>query len=179
MNLNEMVDEISELIQNVIKEYIYGKENAYLRTESSDRIEYFLYEFFQKNLDNYQVIFGEYIEKHSDEIAQKIYEFQKDVNSKNNGIIQEDIDDYRKQVKKLLADELKSKAELFCLKNAASFISEPIRKLFSELILKLFEESLETENTRKILEESASQLFGNLKVMLDNKTKNNKTEEKN
>ena len=179
MNLNEMVDEISELIQNVIKEYIYGKENAYLRTESSDRIEYFLYEFFQKNLDNYQIIFGEYIEKHSDEIAQKIYEFQKDVNSKNNGIIQEDIDDYRKQVKKLLADELKSKAELFCLKNAASFISEPIRKLFSDLILKLFEESLETENTRKILEESASQLFGNLKVMLDNKTKNNKTEEKN
>ena len=179
MDLNEMVDEISELIQYVIKEYIYCKENAYLRTESSDRIEYFLNEFFQKNLDVYQMIFGEYIEKHSDEIAQKIYEFQKDVNSKNNGIIQEDIDDYRKQVKKLLVDELKSKAELFCLKNAASFISEPIRKLFSELILKLFEESLETEKTRKILEESASQLFGNLKVMLDNKTKKSKTEEKN
>ena len=179
MDLNEMVDEISELIQYVIKEYIYCKENAYLRTESSDRIEYFLNEFFQKNLDVYQNIFGEYIEKHSDEIAQKLYEFQKDVNSKNNGIIQEDIDDYRKQVKKLLADELKSKAELFCLKNAASFISEPIRKLFSELILKLFEESLETEKTRKILEESASQLFGNLKVMLDNKTKKSKTEEKN
>ena len=43
----------------------------------------------------------------------------------------------------------------------------------------MFEESLETENTRKIFEESASQLFGNLKVMLDNKTKKNKTEEKN
>ena len=56
---------------------------------------------------------------------------KKDVNSRNNGIIQENIEDYEKQIKKELADELKTKDELFCLKNAASFISEPFRQLIT------------------------------------------------
>ena len=42
--------EISKFIQDVIKEYIYGKETSYLITESSDRKEYFLNEFFKKLL---------------------------------------------------------------------------------------------------------------------------------
>jgi len=48
------------------------------------------------------------------------------------------------------------------LKNAASFISEPIRKLFSEFILSLFEKSLESNNIKNLFEESAGKLFGNL-----------------
>ena len=113
-------------------------------------------------------------------IAKKLYEFQKDVNIKNNGnlIIQENEEDYKKLIKKIV-NELKIKAELFCLKNAASFISEPIRKLFSEFILSLFEKSLESNNTKNLFEESAKKLFWHLNAkVVENKNKKSKTENK-
>ena len=179
MELDEMVNEISEIIQKIINQYIYDSEFIKLKYESICYIENFLTDYFKKNLKDYQIIFEELIENQSEIVAKKLYEFQKDVNIKNNGnlIVQESEDDYKKLIKKQLLDELKLKAELFCLKNAASFISEPIRKLFSEFILSLFEKSLESNNIKNLFEESAGKLFGNLNAkVVENKSKKSKTE---
>ena len=182
MELDEMVEEISEIIQKIINQYIYDSEFIKLKYDSIVIIENFLTDYFKKNLKDYQIIFEEFIENEAGIIAKKLYEFQKDVNIKNNGnlIIQENEEDYKKLIKKKLVDELKIKVELFCLKNAASFISEPIRKLFSEFILSLFEKSLESNNTKNLFEESAKKLFGNLNAkVVENKNKKSKTENKN
>ena len=82
-------------------------------------------------------------------------------------IIQEREEDFKKLVRKCLNDDLKNKAELSCLKNSATFISEPIRKKFSEFLLSLFEKSLETENTKKVFQEAASKLFNNLNTKIN------------
>lgn len=183
MELDEMVEEISEIIRKIIKQYIYDSESIELKYDSVGIIENFLNDYFKKNLKDYQIIFEEFLEKESGIIAKKLYEFQKDVNIKNNGnlMIQEDEEDYKKLIKKKLVDELKSKAELFCLKNAASFISEPIRKSFSEFILSLFDKSLESNNIKNLFEESAKKLFGNLnsKVVENKKSKKEKIKEVN
>ena len=183
MELDEMVEEISEIIQKIINQYIYDSEFTKLKYDSIVIIENFLIDYFKKNLKDYQIIFEEFIEKESEIIAKKLYEFQKDVNIKNNGnlIIQEYEEDYKKLIKKKLVDELKLKAELFCLKNAASFISEPIRKSFSEFILSLFDKSLESNNIKNLFEESAKKLFGNLnsKVVENKKSKKEKIKEVN
>ena len=39
-------------------------------------------------------------------------------------------DEFKRQIKKHLVDLLKLKAELYCLRNSAFFISEPIRNIF-------------------------------------------------
>jgi energy-coupling factor transporter ATP-binding protein EcfA2 len=175
MELDEMVEAISEIIQKIINQYIYDSESN-LKYDSIVIIENFLIDYFKKNLKDYQIIFEEFIENESGIIAKKIYEFQKDVNIKNNGnlMIQENEEDYKKLIKKKLVDELKLKAELFCLKNAASFISEPIRKSFSEFILSLFDKTLESDVIKKLFEESAKKLFGNLNSkVVENKNKKN------
>ncbi len=43
-----MIDEISELIQKIIKQYIFLKNLRDLRIASVDAIEYFLVDFFKK-----------------------------------------------------------------------------------------------------------------------------------
>ena len=178
MGQNEMIDEISELIQKVIKEYVYGNDLRKLRIDSINAIENFLGDFFKKNIQDYIDIFGNFLDIQSSKVAKILYEFQKDENIKYQGelIIQEREEDFKKLVRKCLNDDLKNKAELSCLKNSATFISEPIRKKFSEFLLSLFEKSLETENTKKVFQEAASKLFSNLNTKI-NTEKN--TEKKN
>ena len=179
MELDEMVDEISEIIQKIINQYIHDSEFIKLKYDSIVIIENFLLDYFKKSLKDYQIVFEEFIENESRIIAKKLYEFQKDVNIKNNGnlMIQENEEDYNILIKKKLVDELKIKAELFCLKNAASFISEPIRKSFSKFILSSFEKSLEANNIKNLFQESAKKLFGNLNgKVVENKSKKSKKE---
>ena len=180
MGQNEMIDEISELIQKVIKEYVYGNDLKKLRIGSINAIENFLGDFFKKNIQDYIDIFGNFLDIESSKVAKILYEFQKDENIKYQGelIIQEREEDFKKLVRKCLNDALKNKAELSCLKNSATFISEPIRKKFSEFLLSLFEKSLETENTKKVFQEAANKLFTNLNTKINPvKTLNNEKKE--
>ena len=80
-------------------------------------------------------------------------------------IIQEREEDFKKLVKQNINDALKNKAE---------FVSEPVRKKFSEFLLSLFEKALETENTKKVFQKAANELFGKL----DEKIKAEKNTEK-
>ena len=88
-------------------------------------------------------------------------------------------DEFKREIKNHLVDLLKLKAELYCLRNSAFFISEPIRKNFSKLLLDLFEQCLKSENIKKLFHKSAEKMFDNLKVICSNKKKNQtKTDEK-
>ena len=47
---NEMIEQLSELIQNIIKQYIFGNDSEDLKNLTIDTIENFLGDFFKKIL---------------------------------------------------------------------------------------------------------------------------------
>ena len=128
MEINEMVSNISDLIISVIKYYLYNGVKS-LNSDSVKSIESFLLKFFNQCIKEYKDIFSLLVEENSTKIAKKVYEVQKEINLQNESIMgfTESEDEIKKEIKLKIIEALKSKAELYCLKNAAFFISEPIR----------------------------------------------------
>lgn len=172
MDLKEMIDSISDLLNNVLKFYLYDGVQS-LSRDTSDSIEYFLELFFNKNLKEYRDIFESLVNENSENIAKKLFDRQRELKIQNDGIMEfeETEDEFKRQIKKHLIDLLKLKAELYCLRNSAFFISEPIRKNFSKLLMDLFEQCLKSENIKKLFHKSAEKMFDNLKVICSNKKK--------
>ena len=179
MNINEMVESISGLIFDVISKYLYS-ENKNLNKDSTDKIEYFLFEFFEYNLREYKKIFKIYIEGKSELISSKLLELQNKTINKNEKLkIIKSKEEFEIDIKGRLSERLMEKAELYCLKNSASFISEPIREKFSKLILSLFNKTLDTDEIAQILTESAAHMFKKLQLIINDENKQtNKREEK-
>ena len=140
-----------------------------MRNETITAIENFLLDFFNKNMKDYIDIFKNYIDAQSSRVAKLLYEFQQDevIKYKGDLIFQDKEEDFKKLIRKKLNDALSAKAELYCLKNSAIFISEPIRKQFSEFLLLLFEKTLESENIKKVFQDAASKLFTNLNTKMN------------
>ena len=179
MSINEMVESISGLIFDVISKYLYS-EIKNLNKDSTDKIEYFLFEFFEYNLREYRKIFKIYIEGKSELISSKLLELQNKTINKNEKLkIIKSKEEFEIDIKGRLSERLMKKAELYCLKNSASFISEPIREKFSKLILSLFNKTLDTEEITQKLTDSAAQMFNKLQLIINDKNKKtNKNEEK-
>lgn len=181
MDLKEMIVSISDLLSNVIKDYLYDDKLKSLNKDTTDAIEYFLELFFNKNLKEYKEIFETLINENSENISKKLFDRQRELKIQNDGIMEfeETQDEFKREIKNHLVDLLKLKAELYCLRNSAFFISEPIRKNFSKLLLDLFDQCLKSENIKKLFQKSAEKMFDNLKVICSNKKKNQtKTDEK-
>ena len=179
MSINEMVESISGLIFDVISKYLYS-EIKNLNKDSTDKIEYFLFEFFEFNFKEYKKIFKNYIEGKSELISSKLLELQNKTINKNEKLkIIKSKEEFEIDIKGRLSERLMKKAELYCLKNSASFISEPIREKFSKLILSLFNKTLDTEEITQKLTDSAAQMFNKLQLIINDKNKKtNKNEEK-
>ena len=174
MEINEMVSNISDLIISVIKYYLYNGVKS-LNSDSVKSIESFLLKFFNQCIKEYKDIFSLLVEENSTKIAKKVYELQKEINLQNESIMgfTESEDEIKKEIKLKIIEALKSKAELYCLKNAAFFISEPIRNLFSNLLMTIFERCLKKDNITKLFESSAKEMFN--KLQLANKNEVQKT----
>lgn len=174
MEINEMVSNISDLIISVIKYYLYNGVKS-LNSDSVKSIESFLLKFFNQCIKEYKDIFSLLVEENSTKIAKKVYEVQKEINLQNESIMgfTESEDEIKKEIKLKIIEALKSKAELYCLKNAAFFISEPIRNLFSNLLMTIFERCLKKDNITKLFESSAKEMFN--KLQLANKNEGQKT----
>ena len=167
MELSEMVESISDLISKVIQDYLYDGKKS-LKKYSCDNIEEFLKKFFKDNLMEYKENFEKFMDEHSNNIAKILKDKQTFINNENNNLLEliETEEEFKSQFRKKLL-ELKPKAELYCLENCASYISEPIRKSFSNLLLKLFENCLNNENSKNLFEDGARKMFENLKVFFD------------
>lgn len=165
MEINEMVSNISDLIISVIKYYLYNGIKS-LNSDSVKSIESFLLKFFNQCIKEYKDIFSLLVEENSTKIAKKVYELQKEINLQNESIMgfTESEDEIKKEIKLKIIEALKSKAELYCLKNAAFFISEPIRNLFSNLLMTIFERCLKKDNITKLFESSAKEMFNKLQL---------------
>ncbi len=174
MDINEMVSNISDLIISVIKYYLYNGIKS-LNNDSVKSIESFLLKFFNQCIKEYKGIFSLLVEENSTKIAKKVYELQKEINLRNESIMgfTESEDEIKKEIKIKIIEALKSKAELYCLKNSAFFISEPIRNLFSNLLMTIFERCLKKDNISKLFESSAKEMFN--KLQLENKNEGQKT----
>lgn len=174
MEMSEMINSISDLISSVLKYYLYNGIKS-LNNDTVKSIESFLLKFFNQNIKEYKDIFSLLVEDNSSKIAKKIYDLEKEINLQNESIMGfiETEDEIKKEIKIKIIDALKSKAELYCLKNSAFFISEPIRKLFSSLMMNIFERCLKKENITKLFEKGATEMFNKLQISNKNKNKKN------
>ena len=174
MEIKEMVSNISDLIISVIKYYLYNGVKS-LNSDSVKSIESFLLKFFNQSIKEYKDIFYLLVEENSTKIAKKVYDLQKEINLQNESMMgfTETEDEIKKEIKIKIIEALKSKAELYCLKNSAFFISEPIRNLFSNLLMTIFERSLKNDNITKLFESNAREMFNKLQV--SNKNEGQKT----
>lgn len=172
MEMNEMINSISDLISSVIKYYLYNGIKS-LNNDTVKSIESFLLKFFNQSIKEYKEIFSFLVEDNSGKIAKKVYDLEKEINLQNESIMGfiETEDEIRKEIKIKLIDALKSKAELYCLKNSAYFISEPIRNLFSNLIMNIFERCLKKDSITKLFEKSATEMFNKLQISNNKKKK--------
>ena len=102
MTQNEMVEKVSDLIQLIIKQYIYGNDLNHLRNETITAIKNFLLDFFNKNMKDYIVIFKNYIDAQSSRVAKLLYEFQQNEVIKYQGdlIFQDKEEDFKKLIRK-------------------------------------------------------------------------------
>ena len=165
MQLKQMIYSISDIICEVIKNYLYDG-NRNINKDSVEKIEYFLDKFFNYSIKEYNNIFNLIIEENSDKIAKKVYELEKEINIRNESIMGFIVteNELKNEAKVKLMDELKAKAELYCLRNSAFFISEPIRKEFSNLFMNVFERCLKNDKITKVFEDCAKDMFDRLKI---------------
>jgi energy-coupling factor transporter ATP-binding protein EcfA2 len=172
MEINEMINSISDLICGVIKYYLYNGVKS-LNNDTVKSIESFLLKFFNQNIKEYKDIFSLLVEDNSGKIAKKVYDVEKEINLQNESIMGfiETEEEIKKEIMIKLIDALKSKAELYCLKNSAYFISEPIRNLFSNFIMNIFERCLKKDNIIKLFEKGATEMFNKLQLSNKNSKK--------
>ena len=119
--------------------------------------------FYEKCLDNI-------IEKKVKECLEKLNTIKLDIFERHkisNPNIKTN-EEFEKEIKNLLYKSVKSKAELFCMKNAGKFITKPVKDYFEKFIknkyIKMIEEN---KKAQKIFQDEAQKKFNRLSNLIN------------
>ena len=81
-------------------------------------------------------------------------------------------DEFETDLKNKIVKKLKSKAEFYCMKNAARFITQPVKDCFEKYITDKYNKKINSEDAQIIFQEEAAKTFDKLgELILDNKKK--------
>lgn len=150
----KIIDIIQEIIIEIIITYISGPdENDENITEEGNKcIKKFLTEFFQNSMNSYLKCLDKIINEKVEVYIQEINELQLKIIEKHNGYYKNVKEKYEiiTILKKELLDSVKSKAELFCMKNAGKFIAKSVKDHFEEFIKFKYEKIFSKEEKIQI-----------------------------
>ena len=171
-NLNEKTsnEQMNELITNtiieIIKKYLSSEEqNIQISEIDISKIKNFVNDYLLQCLNIYTNCLEKIINEKAKEYSQELNDLQNEINIQYQGHLKflTTRNDFMKIIKKNLLEKMKSKAEHYCLKNAAIYITEPIRENF-ELNYQIANEIiLKSEQMNKILELITKNKFNKLK----------------
>ena len=171
-NLNEKTtnEQMNEIITNIvieiIKKYLSSEEQKFQISEIGiSKIKNFVNDYLLQCLNIYTNCLEKIINEKAKEYSQELNDLQNEVNIQYQGHLKilTSRNDFIKIIKKNLLEKMKSKAEHYCLKNAAIYITEPIRENF-ELNYQIANEIiLKSEQMNKILELITKNKFNKLK----------------
>jgi len=170
--LENMICVIQNIILTVIKTYLSGPniEEQQISNEGNEYIKNFLTEFFSFSMSFYEKCLDSIIEKKVKECIEKLNATQLDIfkrhkisnpNMKTN-------EEFEKEIKNLLYKSVKSKAELFCMKNAGKFITKPVKDYFEKFIENKYVKMIdENEKAQKIFQDEAQKKFDRLSNLIN------------
>ena len=173
-----MTDTITVIIVEIIKLYLSGGgDGDAISSEGYNYIKKFLDDFFTESLKCYLECFKSIINKSAEKYSDQLVQLQIQIGNKHNGNLKilKNKNEFELDLRGRVLNKLDSKAKLFCMKNAAKFISEPVREYFSKFIDRKYDEMINNnEDVQKIFQEEAEKNFEKLDKMINNTNSENK-----
>ena len=142
-----MTDTITGIIVEIIKLYLSGGDDGDAISSVGVGFNYiknFLDDFFTESIKCYLQCLKLIINKSAEKYSEELVNLQIQIGKKHNGNLKfmKTKNEFELDLKNRILNKLESKAKLFCMKNAAKFISEPVREYFSKFIDKKYDEIL-------------------------------------
>ena len=170
--LDNMICVIQNIILTIIITYLSGPniEEQQISNEGNEYIKNFLTGFFDISMSFYEKCLDNIIEKKVKECLEKLNTIKLDIFERHkisNPNIKTN-EEFEKEIKNLLYKSVKSKAELFCMKNAGKFITKPVKDYFEKFIknkyIKMIEEN---KKAQKIFQDEAQKKFNRLSNLIN------------
>ena len=167
-----MIEQIQEIIIIIIKKYFSGPntDEQDFTKEGNNHIKNFLTNFFDFSMNLYKNILDNLINEKVKECISKIISLKLKVIDKHkisNKIIKTE-KECEKELKNLFFKSVKSKAELFCMKNSGKFITIPIKDYFEKFIENKYNTIFnKDENVQKIFQNEAKKKFNRLNNLIN------------
>ena len=172
-DISIMTDTITAIIVEIIKLYLSGGDDGdAISSEGFNYIKNFLDDFFTESIKCYLQCLKLIINKSAEKYSEELVNLQIQIGKKHNGNLKfmKTKNEFELDLKNRILNKLESKAKLFCMKNAAKFISEPVREYFSKFIDKKYDEIINNEKDVQIIfQEEAKKNFEKLDKMINTK----------
>ena len=167
-----MISQIQDIIIIIIKKYLSGPniEEQDFTEEGNEHIKNFLTNFFDFSMNLYKNNLDNLINEKVKECISKINSLRLDVIARykiSNTVLKTE-KECEKELKNLLFKSIKSKAELFCLKNAGKSITKPIKDYFEKFIENKYNTIFDKdERVQKIFQDEAKKKFNRLNNLIN------------
>lgn len=173
--ITSLENSIIEIIIEIIKIYLSDQnENDPISPDGYNHIKNFLNNFFQESMNYYSDCLQKLISQKSKEYSQEVVNLQLEIIQKHEGNLKKykNKNEFEVELKKKIVEKLKSKAELYCMKNAARFITQPVKEYFEKFIKDKYTKMINGETAQIIFQEEAAKTFDKLgNLILDKKNK--------
>ena len=156
---------IIEIIVEIIKIYLSDQnENDPISPDGYNHIKNFLNNFFQESMNYYSNCLLKLISGKSENYSQEVVNLQLELIQKHNGNLKKykNKNEFEAELKNEIVKTLKSKAELYCMKNAARFITQPVKEYFEKFIRDKYIKFIDSENIQIVFQEEAAKTFDKL-----------------
>ena len=165
-SIQEMNEIITKIIIQIIEKYlILGEKTQKISNNGQSKIKNFINKFLVDSKNIFIDCLEKIINEKALEFAQEFIDLQNEINIKHQGNLKvfQSKKDFMSVIKEDLLNQVKSKAEYYCLKNAAKYIIEPIQENF-ELNYEISNAiTLKSKEMNKILELITKNKFNKIK----------------
>ena len=169
VSIQELNEIITKIIVQIIEQYlILGEETQKISNNGQSKIKNFINKFLVDSKNIFIDCLEKMINEKSLEFSQEFIDLQQEINSKHQGNLKvfQSKKDFLSVIKEDLLNQVKSKAEYYCLKNAAKYIIEPIQENF-ELNYEISNNIiLHSREMNKILELITKNKFNKIKQFI-------------
>ena len=166
---------IIEIIIEIIKIYLSDQnENDPISPDGYNHIKNFLNNFFQESMNYYLDCLKKLINTKTEKYSQEVVNLQLEIIQKHNINLKnyKNKDEFEAELKNKIVKKLKSKAEFYCMKNAARFITQPVKDCFEKFITDKYNKKINSDDAQIIFQEEAAKTFDKLgDLILDKKNK--------
>lgn len=151
--IEEVYDDLKNLLTYLISNHIYIETRRFVTLQSENIIKNFSKRFIDENIEKFNKLFNDYIEKKSEELAQLLYDFQEQFNNNNSSLINDkkNKDQFKNEAIDSLKEKLYNRALLYFFRNCIKFICKLCVNKFQEHSEKIYTQILEKDEFHNLI----------------------------